>query len=82
MAALTSRIRQGYDGIYYAGTGYEKSLQILAVLGGKGRMVIVISLPAQSSGTRSGVHLCPQSIRYAKVIVLRRVGTEKDLFRT
>jgi superfamily II DNA helicase RecQ len=44
-AYLISRIRQGYDSIFCAGTGYGKSLifEGLAALGGKGHTVIVIS---------------------------------------
>jgi ATP-dependent helicase YprA (DUF1998 family) len=42
---LIHRILQGYDSIFCAGTGYGKSLifEGLAVLGGKGKLVIVIS---------------------------------------
>jgi len=42
---LIHRILQGYDSIFCAGTGYGKSLIFkgLAVLGGKGKLVIVIS---------------------------------------
>ena len=42
---LIHRILQGYDSIFCAGTGYGKSLVFkgLAVLGGKGKLVIVIS---------------------------------------
>ena len=43
---LIHRILQGYDSIFCAGIGYGKSLIFkgLAVLGGKGKLVIVISL--------------------------------------
>jgi len=42
---LIHQILQGYDSIFCAGTGYGKSLifEGLAVLGGKGKLVIVIS---------------------------------------
>ena len=42
---LIHRILQGYDSIFCAGTGYGKSLifEGLAVLGGKGKLVIIIS---------------------------------------
>jgi len=42
---LIHRILQGYDSIFCAGTGYGKSLGFegLAVLDGKGKLVIVIS---------------------------------------
>jgi hypothetical protein len=42
---LVRRILQGYDSIFCAGTGYGKSLifEALAVLGGQGKLVIVIS---------------------------------------
>jgi superfamily II DNA helicase RecQ len=42
---LIRRILQGYDSIFCAGTGYGKSLifEALAVLGGQGKLVIVIS---------------------------------------
>jgi Lhr-like helicase len=42
---LISQILQGYDSIFCAGTGYGKSLifEGLAVLRGKGKLVIVIS---------------------------------------
>lgn len=42
---LIHRILQGYDSIFCAGTGYGKSLifEGLAVLGGKRKLVIVIS---------------------------------------
>ena len=42
---LIRRILQGYDSIFCAGTGYGKSLifEGLAVLGGNGKLVIVIS---------------------------------------
>ena len=42
---LIRRILQGYDSIFCAGTGYGKSLifEGLAVLGGAGKLVIVIS---------------------------------------
>jgi superfamily II RNA helicase len=42
---LISRIRQGYDSVFLAGTGYGKSLVFegLAVLGGQSKMVIIIS---------------------------------------
>ena len=42
---LIHRILQGYDSIFCAGTGYGKSLifEGLAVLGGKKKLVIVIS---------------------------------------
>lgn len=42
---LISKIRQGYDSVFCAGTGYGKSLVFegLASLGGKGKVVIVIS---------------------------------------
>ena len=42
---LIHRILQGYDSIFCAGTGYGKSLifEGLAVSGGKGKLVIIIS---------------------------------------
>lgn len=42
---LISKIRQGYDSAFCAGTGYGKSLifEGLAGLGGKGKVVIVVS---------------------------------------
>jgi len=42
---LIRRILQGYDSIFSAGTGYGKSLifEGLAILGGAGKLVIVIS---------------------------------------
>ena len=42
---LIRRILQGYDSIFCAGTGYGKSLifEGLAILGGKNKLVIVIS---------------------------------------
>lgn len=42
---LIRRILQGYDSIFCAGTGYGKSLifEALAVLGGPGKLVLVIS---------------------------------------
>lgn len=42
---LIRRILQGYDSIFCAGTGYGKSLifEALAVLGGPGKVVLVIS---------------------------------------
>ena len=42
---LIRRILQGYDSIFCAGTGYGKSLifEGLAVLGGNGKLVVVIS---------------------------------------
>jgi superfamily II DNA helicase RecQ len=42
---LIRRILQGYDSILCAGTGYGKSLifEGLAVLGGNGKLVVVIS---------------------------------------
>lgn len=42
---LVSKIRQGYDSIFCADTGYGKSLVFegLAALGGKGKVVVVIS---------------------------------------
>jgi len=42
---LIRRILQGYDSIFCAGTGYGKSLifEALAVLGGAGKLVLVIS---------------------------------------
>ena len=42
---LIRRILQGYDSIFCAGTGYGKSLvfEALSVLGGPGKLVLVIS---------------------------------------
>lgn len=42
---IISKIRQGYDSIFLAGTGYGKSIifEGLAGLGGKGKVTIVIS---------------------------------------
>ena len=42
---LVRTILQGYDSIFCAGTGYGKSLifEALAVLGGPGKLVLVIS---------------------------------------
>lgn len=42
---LIRRILQGYDSIFCAGTGYGKTLifEALAVLGGAGKLVLVIS---------------------------------------
>jgi superfamily II DNA helicase RecQ len=44
---LISRIRQGYNSVFLAGTGYGKSLVFeglqVAVLGGQSKMVIIIS---------------------------------------
>jgi len=44
---LIHRILQGYDSIFCAGTGYGKSLVFegLAILGGKGKVVIIVSPP-------------------------------------
>jgi hypothetical protein len=59
---LIHRILQGYDSIFCAGTGYGKSLifEGLAVLGGKGKLVIVIS-PLKAL-ERDQVHLFTHSI--------------------
>jgi ATP-dependent helicase YprA (DUF1998 family) len=69
---LISRIRQGYDSIFCAGTGYGKSLVFegLTVLGGKGRVVIVIS-PLKALERDQVRVFTSQSIRYAKAIVLQ-----------
>ena len=55
---LIHRILQGYDSIFCAGTGYGKSLIFkgLAVLGGKGKLVIVIS-PLKGGCTRHDTHI-------------------------
>jgi len=68
---LISQIRQGYDSIFCAGTGYGKSLifEGLAALGGKGKVVIVISLLKALEHDQVRV-LTSQTLLYAKSIVL------------
>ena len=67
---LISRIRQGYDSIFCVGTGYGKSLifEGLAALGGKDKVVIVIS-PLKAL-ERNQVRVFT-FIRHTKVIVLQ-----------
>ena len=70
-AHLISRIRQGYDSIFCAGTGYGKSLifEGLAALGGKGRVVIIIS-PLKALERDQVRVLTSPYISSAKIIVL------------
>jgi ATP-dependent helicase YprA (DUF1998 family) len=68
---LISRIRQGYNSIFCAGTGYGKSLifEGLAALGGKSRAVIVIS-PLKALERDQVRVLTSRTPLYAKPIVL------------
>ena len=78
-ACLISRIRQGYDSIFCAGTGYRKSLifEGLAALGGKGRVVIVIS-PLKALERDQVRGFTSRSILYAKAnVLLGRTSLQK-----
>jgi ATP-dependent helicase YprA (DUF1998 family) len=68
---LISRIRQGYDSVFCAGTGYGKSLifEGLAALGGKGRVVIVIS-PLKALERDQVCVFTSRSVIYAETIIL------------
>jgi superfamily II DNA helicase RecQ len=68
---LILRIRQGYDSIFCAGTGYGKSLifEGLVALGGKGRVVIVIS-PLKALERDQVRVFTSRSVIYANIIVL------------
>ena len=70
-ACLISQICQGYNSIFCAGTGYGKSLifEGLAALGGKGRVVIVIS-PLKALERDQVRGFTSRSILYAKENVL------------